>query len=69
MHILSENMQGRNKLKDLSKGVRVILKFIRKSEGGEGWVHMALDRNQWWTLVNSVTNIRVLVKGEEHFSS
>jgi hypothetical protein len=42
MHILSENVQGRNKLKYLSKDMRVILKFIRKSDGGGGAGFMLL---------------------------
>jgi hypothetical protein len=28
-------------------------------EGAE-WIHLAQDRDQWWVLVNTVMNIRVL---------
>jgi hypothetical protein len=24
-----------------------------------GWMHLAQDRNQWWSLVNTVMNLRV----------
>jgi hypothetical protein len=25
------------------------------------WIHLALDRDHWWALVNAVMNLRVLV--------
>jgi hypothetical protein len=25
------------------------------------WIHLAQDRDQWWALVNTVMNLRVLV--------
>jgi hypothetical protein len=62
MHILIESIQGRNKLKDLNKDMRVALKLITKSD-------VALDRTHLWALVNSVTNLRAPVKGGEHLSS
>jgi hypothetical protein len=26
---------------------------------GVDWIHLAQDRDQWWTLVNAVMNLRV----------
>jgi hypothetical protein len=34
--------------------------------GGVDWVHLALDRNQWQALVNTIINLLVLaIKGME----
>jgi hypothetical protein len=34
--------------------------YLREIEwGGEDWIHMAQDKDQWWVLVNMVLNLWV----------
>jgi hypothetical protein len=40
--------------------IRIRLKKIALE--GVDWVHLALEREQWWFLVNTVMNLRVLQK-------
>jgi hypothetical protein len=39
---------------------RIILEWILGKQGGEGadWIHLALDRDQWQTLVTTVINLQ-----------
>jgi hypothetical protein len=49
---------------------KFIRNFSRKAEGKRllgrigckdvDWIHLAQDRDQWWAVVNTVMNIRVL---------
>jgi hypothetical protein len=33
---------------------------LREIEFGDvDWIHLAKDRDRWWTLVNTVMNLRV----------
>jgi len=33
---------------------------LRQTEWeGADWIHVAQDRDQWWAVVNTVTNLRV----------
>jgi hypothetical protein len=34
---------------------------LREIGGGVEWLHMARDRDRWWTVVDAVMNLRVLV--------
>jgi hypothetical protein len=36
---------------------------------GVGWIHLAEDRVQWWTLVNTVLNIQDPQKAGSIFAS
>ena len=39
---------------------RIILKWIlEKWDGGIDWIHLAQDRDRWWTVVNAVMNLQV----------
>jgi len=39
---------------------RIILRWsFKKWDGGMEWIDLALDRNRWLGLVNSVMNLRV----------
>jgi hypothetical protein len=40
-------------------GIRMDLREI--GWWGEGWIHLAEDRNQWQAVVNAVVNLQVLV--------
>jgi hypothetical protein len=37
------------------------IKIDLKEIGMEGvdWIHLTQDANQWWAVVNTVTNVRV----------
>jgi hypothetical protein len=38
---------------------RIILKWIFEMwDGGMGWDDLAQDKDRWWTVVNSVMNLR-----------
>jgi hypothetical protein len=32
---------------------------------GLGWIHLTLDRNQWWAPVNKIKNLGCSIKGVE----
>jgi hypothetical protein len=57
-----ENLQGRDHLEDQGMGEMIILEWILGKIGweGVGWIHMAQDRDQWWTVVNMVMNLWVI---------
>jgi len=33
------------------------------------WIHLAQDRDQWWSVVNVVMNLRVRLKAENVLTS
>jgi hypothetical protein len=37
--------------------IKMNLKYIEWE--GVDWIHLVKDRDQWWTLVNTVMNLRV----------
>jgi hypothetical protein len=43
--------------RDVSR--KIILKSILKKYHGRDWFHLDQDRDQWWTLVNTLMNLRV----------
>jgi hypothetical protein len=47
-----ENLKGR-----WDDNIKMDLKEIIWK--GIDWIHLAVDRNQWWTAVNMVMNLRV----------
>jgi hypothetical protein len=57
---LSENLMGRDYLGKLGIGGRIILKWVREI-GHEGMycIHLARDRIQWHSLVNTVMKLQV----------
>jgi hypothetical protein len=60
VQVLVGKPKGKIQLKDQSiDGIKMDLKEIGR-EGVE-WIHLAQDRNQWCTLVNTVMNLCVLV--------
>jgi hypothetical protein len=49
----------RDHLEDPCVDGRIILKWIpKKRGGGMGWIDLAQDRDNWWTLVDAVMNFR-----------
>jgi hypothetical protein len=57
--ILVGRLEGRNHLEDPGVDGRIILKWIRKWDGGMDWVHMVQDKDRWRALVNAVMKLRV----------
>jgi hypothetical protein len=58
----SESLMGRGHSEDLSIVRRIILEWMLKKEvGWEGldWTHLAQDRYQWRTLVDTLMNVRL----------
>jgi hypothetical protein len=57
-----ENPKGRrDQSEDLGVDEKIILEWIFGIRlEGVNLMHLAQEMDQWWTLVNSVTNLRVL---------
>jgi hypothetical protein len=51
-----ENLKGRDHMEDLGVDGRIILEWILGV--GVDWIHLAQDRDQWQTLVNTVISLR-----------
>ena len=49
----------RDDLDDLGVDWMIILKWIKKWDGGMNWIDMAQDRDRWRALLDAVMNIRV----------
>jgi hypothetical protein len=61
----SENLKGRNQLKDLGVNGKTILEWILGKY--LDWIHVDQDRDQWRVLVNTVVNLRVPQNAEDIF--
>jgi hypothetical protein len=61
--ILVGKPEGTDHSKDLSVDGRIILE---QNSGGEGvdWDHLVQDSGQWWSLVQTIMNLRVPLKEE-----
>jgi hypothetical protein len=52
------NLKGRDRLGDLARDERIILRWILRKEFEDvDWVHAAQDRVQWRAFVNMVMNL------------
>jgi len=47
-----ENLEGRHHLEHIGSGWKYII-----GSGGVDWTHLAQDRDQWQTVVNTVMNL------------
>jgi hypothetical protein len=57
--VLVGRPEGRNHLEDRGVDGRIILKWIKKWDGGGmDWIDMAQDRDRWRVLVSAVMNLR-----------
>jgi hypothetical protein len=56
MKFLSENMKGRA---PLGGNIRIDLRDIGWGGGHVDWMHLAQNRDSWWSLVNTVLNLWV----------
>jgi hypothetical protein len=56
-YILREYYRSGRPKRRWDDNIRMDLREI----GWEGvdWIHLAQDRDQWWTLVNTVMNLRI----------
>jgi hypothetical protein len=52
--ILVESLEDRRRWKDNIK-----MDFIEIELDGMDWIYLTQDRDQWRTLVNTVTNLRI----------
>jgi hypothetical protein len=68
---LPENLKERAHSEDLGTDRRIILELFLGKGGWEGvdWIHLTLDRDQWWALVNTVMNLRVAYKSANFLTS
>jgi hypothetical protein len=56
-----ENLREEDHFKDTDMYGRIILKCIfEKWDWGMHWIDPFQDRNEWWALVNAVTNLRLI---------
>jgi hypothetical protein len=61
--ILVKILERRHSSEDLGvdgKNIRIVVMELRWEY--VDWIHLVQDRDQWWTLVNTVMNLRVLQK-------
>jgi hypothetical protein len=62
--MLVGNPEGRRHSEYLGVDGSVILKRkFGKWGWGVDWIHLAQDRDRWCSLVNTVKNLKVLLKG------
>jgi hypothetical protein len=54
-----ENLREEDHLEDVGVDMKIILKLIKKWDGGMNWIDLAEDRNRWRALVNAAMNLRV----------
>jgi hypothetical protein len=57
-----ENLEGREHLEDpgVDGNLAKIRMYLRETEWEVvNWIHLAQDRDQWRTLMNTVMNLRV----------
>jgi hypothetical protein len=57
----SENLKGRDQLEDIGIDGENNIRMDRREIEWKGvdWIHVAQDRNQWRTVVNTVMNLRI----------
>jgi hypothetical protein len=57
----SENLKVRDQSKDLRSTWKNNIRMDFREIGWEvvDWIHLALDTDQWWGLMNTVMNLRV----------
>ena len=62
VEVLVESLKKTNNFEDLEADGGKVLKCKLKKKRWEvvDWIDLALDRGQWWTLVNTVMNLWVL---------
>jgi hypothetical protein len=41
--------------------IRMDVMLGRLAQGGVEWIQLAQDGDRWWTLVNTVMNLRIVV--------
>jgi hypothetical protein len=64
-HVITVRLEirkGREHSEDLGVDGKIILRNMDLREirfGDVDWIHLAQDRDRWWTLVNIVMNLRV----------
>jgi hypothetical protein len=65
------NPKGTDNLENLDVDGKIILKRILRKMGYKGvnMMHLAQDRDQWWSLVNTVMNLGVPLNVANFFSS
>jgi hypothetical protein len=58
---LSENLKGKRPVGRLRRRWKDNIRMNLREIGWEGvdWIHLAQDRDQWRSLVNTVLNLRV----------
>jgi hypothetical protein len=56
-----QNLKERDHLDDLTFCWKDNIKEDLKEIGHDGvdWIHLAMDKVQWWAVVNMVMNLRV----------
>jgi hypothetical protein len=59
--LLSENLKGRDHSEDLGVGGKILLQIVLREIRWKvvDWIHLAQDRDQWRTLVDTIMNLRV----------
>jgi hypothetical protein len=67
----SENLKGKCNVEDLDIDGRIRFRMDLRKIGWEGvdWIHLAQDRDHWWTLVNTVMSLQVPKKARNFLTS